>query len=129
MYIMKDEYKVGIDFIDQQHSKLFELANETYNLLNDKLRTDKYDKIVDLLTELKEYAIFHFQAEEEYMKSIQYKKMFTQKIEHEEYIKKFEDLDLNSIDENQDKYILDLLNFLNNWLVDHILEKDMLIGK
>ena len=129
MYIMKDEYKVGIEFIDEQHARLFELANETYNLLNDNLRTDKYDKIVDLITELKEYAIFHFKAEEEYMKSIQYKKMFTQKIEHQEYIKKFDDLDLNHIDENQDKYILELLNFLNNWLVEHILEKDMLIGK
>ena len=33
MYEMKDEYKTGIDFIDEQHARLFEIANEAYNLL------------------------------------------------------------------------------------------------
>ena len=28
MYEMKDEFKTGIDFIDEQHARLFEIANE-----------------------------------------------------------------------------------------------------
>lgn len=127
MYKMKEEYKIGIDFIDEQHEKLFKLTDDTYNLLKNDLITDKYDKIVQLIEELKDYAIFHFNAEEKYMESINYKKMFTQKIEHESFIKKFDSINLNSIDENQEVYINDLLKFLNDWLVEHILEKDMLI--
>jgi len=43
-------------------------------------------------------------------------------------IKNF-DVDLNEIDENQHKYIIDLLEFINQWLVSHILEKDKLIAQ
>ena len=129
MFEMKEEYKTGIRSIDEQHKRLFEIADRTYMLLKDNYTIDKYDKIVELLNELKDYAIYHFKEEEEYMKSINYKRMFTQKIEHDNFIKKLNDIDIRKIDENQDEYILSILGFLNNWLVEHILEKDLLIGK
>lgn len=129
MFEMKEEYKTGIRSIDEQHKRLFEIADRTYMLLKDNYTIDKYDKVVELLNELKDYAIYHFKEEEEYMKSINYKRMFTQKIEHDNFIKKLNDIDIRKIDENQDEYILNILGFLNNWLVEHILEKDLLIGK
>lgn len=129
MFEMKEEYKTGIRSIDEQHKRLFEIADRTYMLLKDNYTIDKYDKVVELLNELKDYAIYHFKEEEEYMKSINYKRMFTQKIEHDNFIKKLNDIDIRKIDENQDEYILSILGFLNNWLVEHILEKDLLIGK
>lgn len=127
MFEMKEEFKIGVKEIDEQHKRLFELTDEVYNLLMDKFKLDKYDQIVQLIQQLKEYTIFHFSSEEQYMESINYKKMFTQKIEHEAFIKKLDEINLNAIDHDQDKYILDLLNFLNEWLVHHIVEKDKLI--
>lgn len=88
MYEFKEEYKTGIDFIDEQHKVLFEIADKTYALLKNDLTIDKYDKVVELIKELQDYTGFHFNAEEEYMKSINYKRMFTQKIEHDAFIKK-----------------------------------------
>lgn len=129
MFEMKEEYKTGIESIDEQHKMLFEMADRTYMLLKDNYTIDKYDKLVELLNELKSYAVFHFKEEEQYMKSINYKRMFTQKIEHDNFVKKLNDIDLRKIDENQDGYILSILEFLNKWLVEHILEKDILIGK
>lgn len=129
MFEMKEEYKTGIKSIDDQHKMLFEIADRTYMLLKDNYTIDKYDKMVELLNELKDYAVYHFKEEEEYMKSINYKRMFTQKIEHDNFIKKLNDIDIRKIDENQDGYILSILGFLNSWLVEHILEKDLLIGK
>ncbi|NYC28187.1 hemerythrin-like metal-binding protein [Clostridium saccharobutylicum] len=79
MYKMKDEFKTGIDFIDAQHKKLFDIADDAYNLLKNEFTIDKYDKVVQLINELKEYTAFHFKCEEEYMESINYKRMFTQK--------------------------------------------------
>lgn len=61
------------------------------------------------------------------MESINYKRLFTQKIEHEGFIKRLNELDLDKIDENQDEYIMDVLKFLNNWIINHIVEKDLLI--
>ena len=41
MYEMKPEYYTGIDFIDQEHTKLFELAQETHDLLYDDFLQDR----------------------------------------------------------------------------------------
>lgn len=129
MYEMKEEYKIGVEQIDEQHKKLFELADKAYMLLKDDFVLDKYDKIVYILEELKEYTIFHFKSEEEYMASINYKRLFSQKVEHAEFIKKIEAIDLKHIDENQDEGLVKILNFLNDWLTEHILKNDKLIGQ
>ncbi|KQB78168.1 MULTISPECIES: bacteriohemerythrin [Clostridium] len=129
MYEMKDEFKTGIDFIDEQHARLFEIANEAYTLLKNDFTIDKYDKVIDLVDELKDYTVFHFNAEEEYMDSINYKRRFTQKIEHDAFIKKINEVDYKTIDRDPDKYILELLELLNQWLTGHILHNDKLISK
>lgn len=129
MYVMKEEFKTGIDFIDEQHQALFDIANKTYYLLKDEFSIDKYDTIVSLIEELREYSIYHFRAEEEYMEKIKYKRLFSQKVEHDNFIRKFDELDLNLIDENQDEQISYILDFLNNWLCDHIIHNDKFIGK
>ena len=90
---------------------------------------DKYDNIVTIINELKDYTRFHFAHEEEYMESIQYKKMFTQKIQHMKFIEKLDELNLEEVDVHQEESIESLLNFLGDWLVEHILECDMQIGK
>ena len=128
MYEMKDEFKTGIDFIDEQHARLFEIANEAYTLLKNDFTIDKYDKVIDLVDELRDYTVFHFNAEEEYMDSINYKRRFTQKIEHDAFIKKINEVDYKTIDSNPDKYILELLELLNQWLTGHILHNDKLIS-
>ncbi|WP_186429099.1 bacteriohemerythrin [Clostridium sp. BSD9I1] len=129
MYEFKEEYKTGIDFIDEQHKVLFEIAEKTYNLLKNEFAIDKYDKIVALIKELQDYTIFHFTAEEEYMKSINYKRMFTQKVEHDAFIKRINDVNFSKIDEDQDEYIISILQLLNDWLTGHIFSNDKLIGK
>jgi len=126
---MKEEFKTGIEIIDNEHKMLFEIADKIYELLNNEFIIDKYDRIVNLIEELKGYAALHFRDEEAYMESINYKKMFTQKIDHDNFIKKLNEIDLNEIDENQHKYIIDLLEFVNQWLVSHIIEKDKLIAQ
>lgn len=129
MYEMKDEFKTGIDFIDEQHKKLFEIADKAYVLLKDQFIIDKYDKISEILEELKDYTAFHFRAEEKYMEEIGYNKLLSQKVAHNDFIDKLDNIDLKHIDENQEQAILDILEFLNNWLIEHIYHSDKLIGK
>lgn len=123
----KDEYSIGVDRIDYEHKKLVEIANKAYEVLNNDFYTDKYDKIVEILRELEDYTVFHFNDEEDYMQEIGYRKFFSHKIEHEEFIQKIENIDLNQIDHDQDKYLLEIVNFIVDWLVKHILENDKLI--
>ena len=63
------------------------------------------------------------------MASINYKRRFTQKIEHDNFIKKLEEVDYKKIDENPDQFVLKILEFLNTWLTEHIIHNDKLIGK
>ena len=69
----KDDYKLGVQLIDDQHKKLFEICGRAYDLLKNEVYIDKYDRIVEIIEELKQYALYHFKSEEEYMKSIGYK--------------------------------------------------------
>lgn len=127
MFEMKEEYKLGVSHIDEEHEKLFQIGESAYQLLKDKYITDKFDKIVDILRELREYTVYHFADEEAYMESINYKRLFTQKMDHANFIKKIDEVNFNKIDANQDEAIMGILTFLNDWLINHILEKDLLI--
>ncbi|MDD7793182.1 bacteriohemerythrin [Clostridium sp. 'White wine YQ'] len=124
MFEWKKEYEVGIEKIDGEHKKLFDIANKGYDLLKNDLYLDKYDRIMDIIHELKDYAQFHFSAEEDYLKSIGYKKLFTHKMEHDYFIDKISSVDLSKIDSNQDKYITEILDFMVQWIKEHILDKD-----
>jgi hemerythrin len=120
----KNEYETGVEKVDHQHKKLFEIANRAYELLSNDAYVDKYDKIMQIIEELKDYTIFHFADEEEYMLSIGYKKFLSHKIEHDSFIKKFNEIDLQLIDHRQNEYIMELLEFIYKWIDEHILVKD-----
>lgn len=130
MYEMKDEYYTGIQSIDDEHKKLFEIADKVYELYHNDFIPDKYDYIFEVFTELKDYAVMHFEHEEAYMESINYKKIFTQKIQHKEFTEKVVEMfDKLDSDHHQDGLIEETIKFLTDWLVDHILYNDKEIGK
>ena len=66
--------------IDEEHKQLFKYADEAYELLHDEFTPDKYDRIDIILENLRNYTVKHFSDEEQYMESINYKKIFTQKV-------------------------------------------------
>lgn len=129
MYKIKKEYFTGIEIVDKEHTRLFEIAEELYQLSHNDLVHDKYDGLVALLKELTDYTKMHFAHEEAYMESINYKKIFTQKIQHKYFIDTLESIKLEALDENQEAVIDNLLTFLTDWLIEHIVELDKLIGK
>ena len=85
---------------------------------------DKYDKIIDIIEELKNYTVFHFTCEQEYLLKIGYKKFLSHKVEHDDFINKFNSIDFKSIDHQQDEYIKKILEFIYKWIEEHILIKD-----
>ena len=63
------------------------------------------------------------------MESIQYKRRFSQKIQHAGFIQKLDSVDLKQMDSEQQKTLLELLDFLAIWLMRHIKGMDCRIGK
>ena len=128
-YEFTKDYYTGIDFIDEEHAKLFEIANRAYDLLKNQFVTDKYDAIVAVLEELRDYTKYHFNHEEEYMKSINYPKRFSQLHQHTQFINKLNSYNLKEIDVNQQEGLLEILDFLAVWLQSHIKGMDKKIGE
>ena len=124
----KDEYSIGVDSIDVQHKELFEIANRSYDLLKNQLIMDKYEKIIEIIDELKNYTVYHFQSEENYMQKIGYKKFLSQKVAHNDFLEKMDNIDVEQIDEGQNEYLIGILDFVSEWLVEHILKEDKLIA-
>ena len=107
MYEMKPEYYIGIEMIDEEHKQLFKYAAEnTRRILPPRIRN-----MNDVMKD--------------------YKKLFTQKIQHHEFISKLDEfIDLHKSEtEDQDKQIMDILEYLTEWLVNHILYVDGQIPK
>lgn len=130
-YKFTDEYLTGIGLIDDEHRQLFALVNEVHSLVNDDFIFDKYDEIMRILTELRNYTEMHFRDEEAYMEKIDYADLDAQRRAHNAFIEKLVDInyeELESLDNNQQEYLQNVLDFLAKWLINHILKMDKLIG-
>ena len=92
--------------------------------IEQKLITDKYDDIVAILGELKDYTIQHFKDEEEFMLSHKFPMFLTHKMMHNDFVEKIESIDLSKVDNEQNLYLKEILNFVGEWLVEHILVED-----
>ena len=88
---------------------------------------DYYDRILDLIDELKEYTVYHFADEEKVMRLYEYPDLENHKKIHEEFIEKIENVNLNRIDDDQQKAIIKLLDFVYVWIESHILVQDLRI--
>ena len=114
--------------MDEEHKRLFELIKETNDIIHAELLHDKYDEIMHIINGLKDYTMFHFTNEETYMEQIGYIGLPAQKIAHQAFIDKLNEIDLDEVDDNQQAYLEELITYLLDWLVNHILKMDKLIG-
>lgn len=128
-FAFTEKYFTGIPFVDEEHRRLFEIIEAANDVIHDEFLYDKYDQIAHILEELLEYTKYHFTDEEVYMESIAYEGLAVQKKAHAMFIQKIEDVNLDDVDDNQDEYLLSILDFLLNWLANHILKLDMKIPK
>jgi hemerythrin len=122
-----DKYRTGIAFVDREHAKLFDIIERCYDLVNDDVNGDKYDEIMMILAELREYTEMHFADEEEYMRRISYEGYEAQQRAHEAFVDRVREVNPYDVDENQREYLLETVNFLLGWLQNHILMSDKLI--
>ena len=127
LFAFTNKYVIGVEHIDAEHRRLFEIVKEANEVLHNDFMHDKYDQIINILEKLVEYTKVHFADEEAYMESINYDGLEAQKKAHAMFIEKVENINLEEVDENQDEYLGGLLNFLLDWLVNHILKMDKLI--
>lgn len=120
----KDKFNTGIEEIDKQHKRLFEIGSELYNLGSADDDVDHYDGIVALINELKDYTVYHFNYEEECMQKANFSQIEEHKMEHQRFIDKLNETEAKDIDMNQKQVLLDMIEFIINWVSGHIVATD-----
>lgn len=123
-FAFTDEYRTGISIVDEEHQELFHIIRRANDLITAELLHDKFDEIVSVLDELRNYTEKHFADEEEYMANINYEGLDAQKRTHEMFVEKLNEINLDDLDDNQQQYLIELVDFLLMWLVNHILKMD-----
>jgi len=126
MFKWKEEYCVNIDTIDRQHQQLFKLGNDIYNLLILDDGFDHYDEIMNILGELYNYTSYHFNYEEELLKNLEYDSwdLKIHKAEHKGFLNKILKISEEQVDTEQRKVTLQLMEFIANWIEQHVLNTD-----
>lgn len=120
--VWSDDYSIGIQSIDDQHRGLILLINRFGDaLFVSKSKTE----IAKAFDQLLDYTVTHFKTEEELMEKYNYP-------EREKHIHEHHRLTQEVLELNKDKqYIFptNIIEFLNSWLINHILETDKSLGE
>ena len=114
---------MGDNQVDDQHKQIFELLAALHRDIHGD---DANDATKRTLKELLEYTKVHFNDEEALMRSIDYPDYEAHRALHDALMDKVWGLFVRCNEGGPDLSI-ELLVFLNDWLVDHILEKDKAI--
>lgn len=120
-----EDYSVNILTIDNQHKKLIEELNRFYDGLGKRRNKEGMS---DILYQLKQYSIYHFQTEEELMRKYSFKGYLAHKKEHDEFIVKIDKLQ-NKLDEGKLLLTIELTGFMKDWFSNHILKTDKAYSK
>jgi len=119
-----ESFSVGVDEIDSQHRKLVEMLG---NLLEEMKSGRGKAVMAKTIEEMLDYAKEHFATEDKYMKLYKYPESNSHRREHEKFVETARSFYESYV--NGSLTAIDLMNFLKNWLVEHILGSDKKLGK
>jgi hemerythrin len=127
MFLWKKEFELGIKTIDDQHKRLLEIGNQVNDLLiSHKEGDDNYDEIYQVIGELKDYTVYHFDAEEELLIKYNYSDYDQHKKEHDEFIEYLDSINVENVDVDQTKFLKELLGKIVQWVFKHIITTDFM---
>ncbi len=111
---------VNVAEIDKEHERLVAMINE----LNDAMRQGKgRETMAAIIGNLFNYAGNHFMTEEKYFDKFKYPATASHKLEHSRFVKKVSEFK-NGFDSGQVALSIEVMNFLKDWLKDHIQVTD-----
>jgi len=111
---------LNIKEIDDQHKTLVSLINELHKAM--KLKTGS-KKAGEILKDLAEYTVYHFDFEKKLFEQHGYPDMQEHLKIHDDLVAKVMDFKKQH-DEGRAALTMDLMDFLTDWLKDHIMKTD-----
>lgn len=119
------QFAVGIDEIDRDHQRLIGLLNQLHTAVSQ----GRADNLLEqMLCDLNDYARQHFAYEEALMSRYKYPHRQEHLYRHDEFREELRELAAK--DSNMKTILsIELLEFLKEWVKDHILREDVKMSK
>ena len=115
-----DSYSVHVHQFDAQHRKLFEIINS----LADAMRVGKGENVIrEVVGQLAVYTRTHFLQEEVAMRQTGYPELASHQEQHNKLMADVEKYK-SDLDQGRKPNLVAVLNFVQNWLVQHIQKSD-----
>jgi hemerythrin len=119
-----EEFSVKVRDIDDQHKELISIIND----LHDEMNLGKSKEFMsEILKRLIDYTIYHFGTEEKYMTEYNYPDMLQHETKHEKLTKEVLSFQIR-FSKGDVTISMEILNFLKDWLTNHILQTDKKLG-
>ncbi|MGE4350868.1 MAG: bacteriohemerythrin [Bdellovibrionales bacterium] len=116
-----DKLLLGIPSIDAQHQKLVGMLNDLYA----GFRAGRGREVIGpVLAGLADYTATHFKHEEVFFDQTGYAETPQHKKEHAKFVKRVLEVQAKFEKDKESVVTQDLMAFLRNWLVDHIMGTD-----
>jgi hemerythrin-like metal-binding protein len=116
----KEEFTVGAKILDTHHKTLFDLINKLYISMS-SVNSQNTTSIV--ISELNRYAQTHFKEEERIMRESAFPELSLHQEAHRLFV-----LEVTMLQNQNRSYYSDsshdVLKFLKEWLINHILHMD-----
>lgn len=124
--VWNDTYMTGVKEIDEQHMILVHTLNEAHTTLK---KDNKIETLEQITQDLLSYALYHFETEEELMQEYGFQEVSEDNAhEHLEQHRAFSEKVVGIRDGLKTETPIapeELLDFLQQWLLNHILNTDM----
>ena len=119
-----ERLSVGDERIDSQHKQLFAIAGE---LVDAVAEGHGEETLKETFKRLKDYTEGHFNDEEDYMRELGFPDLELHAAEHALMFMRVRSL-WNMIQEDKDISAAGVAGFLEDWIADHIMKKDVRVG-
>jgi hemerythrin len=124
LFTWYNKYSVNNEELDNHHKTLFNIFNKLYD---NCLQVENVNCLGPIIDELISYSNYHFTAEEQYMADKGYKDRDTHILMHRDFSLKA--LQMLQVDNKNDHELTkELIVYLGNWLLHHVLEEDKKIS-
>ena len=120
LYEWTDKYSVGIKNLDEDHQGLFDLVNQLFEAMS---HGKGREILSETLNKLISYTRTHFKREEIFFTSTNYPEFKEHKKQHDLFIEKITELK-KQFDQGNQNISIDLIKFLSDWLINHIIILD-----
>ena len=124
MIAWSNQFSVGVQEVDQQHQVLIGIVNQLSAALD--MQGSDFDSH-KVINELVQYTVYHFGTEERLMREISYAGIDRHVGEHQSFVKKVSQM-VAQRDRGEGPSLEELLIFLRDWLISHILNSDRDMG-